>query len=924
MKHIPIFLALVLLLTTCAQQPKEDLTLQNLQVEALTNPLGIDTRNPRLSWEIRSPQRGVTQTAYHILVAGTPEVLAENRGDLWDSGKVTSGASIQVPYEGTPLDSRTDCYWKVKIWSEHGASDWSRPAHWSMGLLYYNDWKGRWIGFDREFPWDDVSEYSRLSARYFRKEFDITNTVRSARAHIIGLGFYDLYINGQKVGDQALAPVPTDYSKNVKYNTFDVTGLLNDGSNAIGITLGNGLYFTMRQHYKPYKIKNFGFPKALLQLEIEYTDGRREVITTDDSWRGTADGPIRSNNIYDGEEYDARKEMPGWNTPGFDDSPWLPAEYVQEPFGSIEAQLTGNMQVMDTLRPVSVHRTGPGRYVLDMGQNMTGWVQMQVQGPRGQRVQLRFAEILGDDGNIFTANLRDARATDVYILKGGERETWAPHFIYHGFRYVEITGYPGTPAVEDFRGMMVYDRMATAGHLETSSDMLNQIYHNAWWGIAGNYKGVPVDCPQRDERMPWLGDRAVGAYGESYLFDNYRLYSKWLDDIRYAQKDGGALPDVAPPYFNYYSDNMTWPGTYLQVADMLYTRYGDTRVLRQNYPAMKKWLQYMRDQYMTADYIVTKDSYGDWCAPPATIEEGRGMSANVKHPSALIATAYYYHFMHLMADFAGVLGYDQDIPQYQALGEQIREGFNNRFYHQDVGYYGENTLTDNLLALYFGLVPREETGTVFHTVEQIILERNHGHLSTGLVGTQWLMRTLTQNGRPDIALMLAGQTTYPSWGYMVEHGATTIWELWNGNTAAPDMNSYNHVMLLGDLLTWYYQSLAGIKADREQPGFRHIIMRPEFSIDLNEVDASYRSLYGPITSHWHKSGNQLRWAVSIPANTTATLHFPVGKSDSITEQGMALSGRAGVNKITAGTSETIVDIGSGEYVFSVNSTRLRR
>jgi len=589
---LPIFIS-ALFLISCNNRESEILHLSNLRTEMLTNPEGIDVVNPKLTWEISGNQRGIFQTAYRILVASTPEKLEANLGDLWDSGKIKSDQSILVAYDGKPLSSRNRCYWKVKVWSEKGESDWSKPARWNMGFLYEKDWQGHWIGFNKTFPWDDITFFTRLSARYFRKEFTATKEIRHATMNIIGLGLYELYLNGQKIGNQVLSPTPTDYLKNVKYNVFDVTRNIQTGKNAVGVVLGNGRYFSMR-HYKPYKVKDFGYPKLLLQLEVEYSDGTKSVITSDESWKGTADGPILSNNEYDGEEYDARKEMSGWNTAGFNDSKWTRAEYVQEPGGAIEAQMNENMKVMESIKPVSVSLLKPDTYIMDLGQNIAGWVKMRVKGPKGRQVKLRFAEILQSDGSLFTYNLRDAKVTDIYTLKGGDTEVWEPSFIYHGFRYVEISGYPGKPTPDDFEGRVISDNMETIGTFETSSTVTNQIFKNASWGILSNYKGMPVDCPQRNERQPWLGDRAIGSYGESFVFGNAGLYNKWMDDIQNSQKADGSICDVAPAYWRYYSDNITWPGTYLLISDMLYNQFGDKTSIKKHYPSMKKWMDYMK------------------------------------------------------------------------------------------------------------------------------------------------------------------------------------------------------------------------------------------------------------------------------------------------------------------------------------------
>jgi alpha-L-rhamnosidase len=885
--------------------------LVKLRCEMLENPLGIDVVQPRLSWEIVTTTRETKQEAYQIIVASTPEKLAANEADLWNSGKVNSAQSIQVNYAGKALASRMRCFWKVKTWTTAGESAWSASNSWTMGLLYYKDWPKGWIGFDRAFQWDNTKTDSRLSARYFRKEFQSTKKIKYATASIIGLGLYELYINGKKVGEDVLAPSATDYTKNVKYNTFDITNYLQDGKNAVGTILGNGRFFAMRQHTKPYKIKTFGFPKMLLNINIVYTDGTSANIDTDDSWKGTADGPIRTNNEYDGEEYDATKEMLGWNKVGFDETKWLKAEFVQEPAGKYEAQLNENMRVMNTLKPVSISKASAGKYILDMGQNMVGWLQIKVKGKKGQQVKLRFAESLQDNGELFTANLRDAKCTDLYTLKGEDTETWEPTFVYRGFRYVELSGFTNAPTVNDFAGKMIYDNIKTIGTFETSNALINQIFKNAWWGIAGNYKGIPLDCPQRNERQPWLGDRGAVAHGESFLFDNGRFYTKWLSDIRNSQKEDGAIPDVAPAFWRYYSDNMSWPGTIVLITEMVYQQTGDVDVVKDNYPAIKKWLSYMQDRYMK-DYILTKDSYGDWCMPPVTIDAGRGKSADKKYPSELISTAYYYHFLEVMMQFCKISGHHDDYKAFEQLGTQIKDAFHKKFYNEK-GYYGNNALTENIIPLYFGMVPKNKVDDVFKNVVYTVEVTNNGHLSNGLIGIQWLMRCLTENGRSDLAFTIATKKTYPSWGYMIDNGATTIWELWNGNTAAPNMNSQNHVMMLGDLLIWYYENLAGIKA--AAPGFSKIEMKPELVNGLDRVNASFKSPYGMIKSNWQKTKELFTWNVTIPPNTEAKIYIPTNTASAVAERNGNIKD---LKLLKMENGRAVYEVGSGDYSFVVN------
>lgn len=905
--------SLVLISTTIKSQTT---SIHNLRCEWLHNPEGIDAVQPRLSWEVESSEQRTTVQAYQLLVASTKEKLADGEGDLWNSGKQTATASAFVTYNGKPLRGRQDCYWKVKVWTDKGETAWSEASHWSMGLLYYLDWKGRWIGLDRSFPWDNEHTIARLSARYLRKEFKAAATVKKAKAYIMGLGLYELYINGTRIGNDVLAPVPTDYTKGIKYNTFDVTDAVKKGNNAIGVILGNGRFYAMRQDYKPYKIKTFGYPKLLFQLEVEYADGKTETIITDESWKITADGPIRSNNEYDGEEYDATKDFRGWTTSGFNDKAWLTAELVQEPGGSFEAAMNENMKVMDVVKPVAIKKLASGKYIMDMGQNMAGWLQMKLRGKKGDTVTLKFAETLKPDGGLYIANLRDARVTDKYVIGSSNVETWHPRFVYHGFRYVELTNYPGTPSLADFEGQVVYDNMQTTGSFITSNPVINSIYKAAYWGIRSNYKGMPVDCPQRNERQPWLGDRTTGSYGESFVFDNSRLYAKWLDDIEQAQKPDGSIPDVAPAFWRYYGDNVTWPGTYLTVANMLYHQYGDSKPIIKHYASMKKWMLYMKDRYMK-DGLITKDKYGDWCVPPESPELIHSKDPARNTDGVVIATAYYYYLLTLMQDFAALCGQAEDKKDFSNLGLIISQSFNKAFLDNTGLQYSNNTVTANLLPLSFGITPDNKRKDVFQSiVAKTVADRSH--ISTGVIGTQWLMRGLTQNGRADLAYWIASNTDYPSWGYMIKNGATTIWELWNGNTADPAMNSGNHVMLLGDLIIWFYEDLAGIKSDG--PGFEKIIMKPSFVEGLDSVTASYQSVRGLIKSSWKKERGGLRWKVSVPVSSTATIYIPANSEKEVSENGQPVSTEKGLRFLGIKEGNAVIKLGSGSYEFVTSAT----
>lgn len=877
-----------------------------LEVEQLTRPLSVERAQPRLSWIITADERDVMQTAYHIQVASEPELLAEGKADLWDSGVTASDASIWVPYGGKQLTSNQRCYWRVKVYTTQGTSAWSDPAEWGMGLLGETAWGGRWIGWEAPFEWDKEITHSELSARYIRTEFVLEKKpIKRATVHISGLGMYELFINGELIGDQVLAPVPTDYRRTVTYNSFDVTEQLQAETNALGVVLGNGRYYTMRQNYKPYKIPNFGYPKMRLNLIVEYADGSRQRIASDPSWRLTGEGPIRSNNEYDGEIYDARKELGDWTRVGYDDSSWLKAQRTGIPYGTLRGATSPNMKIMERL-PVKGVTHYEGRTIIDFGQNMAGWVKLKVRDTEpGDTIMMRYAERLNDRGDsLYVRNLRDARSRDIYIADGTEQgKEWSSRFSYHGFRYIEVTGMKN-PTAEDFIAEVVYDNMPTVGQFHTSNEVINTVYRNAWWGLNSNYKGVPLDCPQRNERQPWLGDHAVGTWGEAFMFDCGTMYAKWMDDIREAQREDGCIPDVVPAFWNYYTDGMVWQSVLPIICEMLYEHNGNIEPLRRNYGAMKKWMDHMRNRYMNSEGLVTKEKYGDWCLPPESPELIHSQDPSRITRPELIATAYYCKVSQMMARFATLLGESADREDYTARAEAAREAFNRAFLHVGEGeaptrydhplypdevYYDNNTVTANLLAIAFDIVPEEHRANIERQILKKLVADNKGHISSGVCGQNWTLRQLTRMGRGDVAYLLASQDTYPSFGYMAKRGATTIWELWNGDTANPWMNSGNHVMMLGDLIPWFYRDLAGINPAR--PAYKAIRLEPDLSIqNLEQVSASYESLHGRIVSSYTRTPMELQWEVEIPCNTTAEIVLPTTREDAIQEEGIRFVG----------------------------------
>lgn len=889
--HLPSlfrFLGLLLLGSLLGFFCAAQMGVEDLRCDRLVNPLGLDEKMPVFSWRLRQDSAiSYAQEAYQILLATDPSKLNQADADVWNSGKTYSKRSAWIKYDGTGLRSQARYYWKLLVWRDKGKAPMeSAVAFFQTGLMNPREWKARWIGLDTFFTGDRPFEpHSKLSARYFRKEFHINSKVKKATLYFTGLGWYELYLNGKKVGDQELSPALSDYRKCVYYNVFDVSDQFVVGNNTFGVTLGNGRFFSMRPG-KPGEwklgipaITNFGYPKMILQLELEYENGQTETITSDSSWKVTADGPVRANNEYDGEVYDYDKEMPGWNKTSFDDAKWLPVDLTDPPIGPLTWQRNPNMRVMDSLEPVSIRQKGDGTYLVDMGQNMVGWLRLHLRLQPNTPVTIRYAERLKDDGSIYTDNLRSAEAKDSIVAASKEGSVvWEPAFVYHGFRYAEIQGVQDL-SVDDIDGRVVYDEMATTGSFTCSDTMLNKIFKAAYWTISGNYKSMPVDCPQRDERMGWLGDRSINAYGESFLFDNYHLYCKWLDDIAYAQKENGSLPDVAPGYWaGFYSDNMTWPSSYLFVADMIYRQFGDDNPIKKHYPGMKKWMDFMKT-FFTRDSLIEKDNYGDWCVPPESKELIISKDSTRTTPGGFIASAYYIYCLQMMTDFAAIVGNSEDSLVYSNLRIKMIEAVNKKYFDQKKMLYANNTVTANLLALSFNIVPPRDREKVVSNLAKTITGKYADHVSTGLIGNQWLMRGLANNGCPGIAYTIATNKTYPSWGYMLENGATTIWELWNGNTANPAMNSGNHVMLLGDLMIWYYQNLAGIKSNT--PGYTELDMRPYEDTALSFVNASYKSIAGEIRSNWKRNQGKFTWTIIIPPTCAALIHVPAKSKGTI-------------------------------------------
>ena len=895
------FLSLIILLTICLSfascNDLLNISIINPNVEQQFHEQPLATNQPRFSWNYETTESEVAQQNYRIIVASTAENTQNNIGDLWDSGVVPSNQMLYIPYAGKELQSRDKAYWKVitTVTAKGGkkAKVESEIKSFEISLLNQEDWQAKWIG--HEFEDDVLVGHTRLTARYLRKDFVLQSEVVDARLYISGMGVYSAYLNGNEVApEELLKPTLSWSSKRVYFNTYDVTEMLQQGDNAIGIILEGGRYTTIR-----YDVKNpnwdgtenafgFGTPRLLLQLEMTYKDGQKETIVSDESWKITNCGPIRTANEYDGETYDENFELGDWNKTGYDDSTWLQAELVEAPEGQLSAQPNPNITVMEKLKPVSLFQKGD-KWYLDMGQNMVGFINIKVRGQQpGDHITMRFAELLTPDSTLYTANLRGAECTDRYIcavqtLRATSLPiSWHPMFVYHGFRYVEISGLRETPNLDDFEGWVIYDEMPVTGSFETSNEIINAVYHNAYWGIRGNYRSMPTDCPQRDERMGWTGDRTTGNYGESYIFDNHQLYAKWLTDADDCQWDNGSLPNVIPPYWRGYTDNMTWPGAVVTATDMLYTRFGDEGPFREHYDALKKWMLHMKNDYMRGG-LMPRDTYGDWCMPPESLELIHSSDPTRITDATVLSTPFYCYLCSKLAKFAEVLGLDEDVAFFQQEITTATVAFNDKYFNRVTGVYANNTVTANILPLWFGMVPKGLEDKVLASIVDKTENECGGHVSTGVVGIQQLMRCLTEYGRGDLAFKIASNDTYPSWGYMYRNGATTIWELWNGNTADPSMNSGNHVMLLGDLILWEYEYLGGIRA--LEPGYSKIQLKPYPIEGLDFVNCTYNSVSGCIESNWKREGNHFEWNFVIPANTTAEVCLPTANGYEVKTYG---------------------------------------
>jgi alpha-L-rhamnosidase len=752
-------------------------------------------------------------------------------------------------------------------------------------------------------PWSWVNETSHGPAPYLRKTFILSKPVRRARLYATALGLYECHLNGWRVGDQQLAPGDADYDKRLYYQTYDVTALLRHGDNVLGAILGDGWYCG---HMGLVGHNVYGDRPALCcQLVIDFADGSSRTIITDDSWQGR-EGPIRLNDLLDGEEYDARQEMTGWDTTPFADAGWHKVDEREEQ-RLLQAQVGPPVRVISELKTRTVSEPTKGAFVFDLGQNMVGWVRLRVQGPAGTKVTLRFAEMLNPDGTVYTANLRGARCIDTYTLKGGDAESWEPRFTFHGFRYVELTGYPGTPTCAAITGRVVSSDTPTTGVLTCADPMLTQLQSNIRWGQRGNYLSIPTDCPQRDERLGWMGDAQVFIRTAAFNCDIAGFFTKWLLDVDDAQTPEGAFADISP-HVTDGDGTAAWADAGVICPWTVYCAYGDRRILEQHYPAMARYVNYCQAQSNACIREGGGSNYGDWLSTEGT-------------PIAVLSTAYFAYSTELTAQAARVLGKEKDAQHYAALYADIVRAFNKRFVREDARIDG-NSQTCYLLALRFNLLPEEKRAAAAdHLIERI--KARDWHLSTGFVGVSYLLPVLTQTGHADIAYRLLRTDTYPSWLFSVKHGATTIWERWDGWTPergfqSAGMNSFNHYSL-GSCGQWMYESMGGIAWDPAQPGYKHIIIHPEINTDIKSARAEYASQYGKIVSGWTVKDKRVTLQVTIPPNTTATVYLPATDQAAVKESGRPISSAAGVTFERVEGNTLVYAVASGVYTFTMTT-----
>ncbi|RYM07116.1 alpha-L-rhamnosidase [Sporolactobacillus sp. THM7-7] len=876
------------------------ITAKQLTCEYFENPIGIDVRRPRLSWQLESDERDVMQKAFRLQVAEDPRFQKM----LLDTGRVFSDCSIHIAVEDLEVFSLKRYYWRVKVWDREGRqTDWSETAYWEMGLLDSEEWRAKWI----------VSGEQTFAEKppYFRRIFRTAKPIQEARIYATSRGLYELHLNGERVGDRYFTPGWTNYNKRLQYQTYDVTSLLKTGENIVGAIVGKG-WFSGNLGWQGRKNIYGSRSGLLLELHIVYADGEREVIATDQRWQvGT--GPILTSEIYHGEAYDARLERE-WTTLENDGGKWTPAETADFSRSVLVAQESQPVRKINEIKPVKMMITPKGETVLDIGQNITGWIRFSIDGEKGREVVLRHAEVLDKDGNFYTGNLRSARQTIRYVQKGEKNETFEPHFTFHGFRYVQLIGFPPPVDPSRFTAVVLHSNIQPTGRFECGYPLINQLQHNIVWGQKGNFLDVPTDCPQRDERFGWTGDAQVFVSTASFLTNVAPFFKKWLRDLKSEQLENGGVPHVIPHVMDAHEHSSTaWGDAAVICPWVIYKNYGDRRILEEQYDSMIAWVEYMRHQGDNEYLWNTGTHYGDWLGLDARPDSYKGAT-----DEDLIATAFYAYSTSVLVKAAKALDRQYDAVIYQHLYHQIVEAFQNEFVTRN-GRLAVQTQTAHVLALAFNLVHGPAKERMMKRLADLIEDADF-HLQTGFVGTPYLNFVLTRIGRADLAFRLLFQESYPSWLYQVKKGATTIWEHWDGikedgSFWSEDMNSFNHYAY-GSIGDWLYRSVLGIDTDEEKPGFKHIRISPLPVRSMSWAKGELESVHGLIRSQWiYLDHDQVEIQVTIPANTTATIFLPHADEENVTESGKPVAQMAGLHSRRKDRDGMHLEVGSGTYTF---------
>ncbi len=877
--------------------------VQNLLTENRTNPIGIDISMPRFSWQLVSDQRNISQTAYEIKVMN-------GKISVWNSGQVSSEHSVMVPYAGKELQSEKKYSWQVRVWDNAGKiSEWSSPANFQMAFLNKNEWKAKWISAG--FAEDPVNR----PAVYFRKDFSSSKKIASATAYITAHGMYEAQINGKKVGDAFLTPGWTSYNKRLQYQMYDVTDLLSNGKNALGVSVGNGWYkgFLAWGGNKDIYGKDLG---VLFQLNISYIDGSTAQIVSDESWKSST-GSIRFAEIYHGETIDAREEKTGWSTNNYNDAGWSGVKVDNYSLDNLLAAYNEPVKKHETFKPVKNFTTPKGEKVIDFGQNLVGWVMVNAKGNAGDKITIRHAEVLDKAGNFYTDNLRAANATANYILSGNGNEKFEPHFTFYGFRYIKIEGISGEIKPEDFTAVALYSDMKPTGEFISSNPLVNQLQHNIQWGQRGNFLDVPTDCPQRDERLGWTGDAQAFSRTASFNFGVNNFFSKWLRDVEADQMESGSVPFVIPNVLGPTAGGATgWADVATIIPWNMYLAYGDKKILENQYNSMKAWVGYM-EKSSKDNLWNTGFHFGDWLFyRPFDDNDGRSAVTD----KYLIAQCFFANSVQIMINTANVLGKKEDADKYSQLLQNVKAAFVKEYLTPN-GRLVSGTQTAYVLALNFDMLPENlRAQAVEKLVDNI---KSYGtHLTTGFLGTPYLCHVLSRFGKTDIAYSLLMQETYPSWLYPVKMGATTIWERWNGirpdSTFEPaSMNSFNHYAY-GAIGDWMYRVVAGLDTYNDGPGYKHIRIQPHIGGGLTNASASLQTYYGKASSGWKTENDKIILDVEIPANTKATVYVPAYHVELIKENGMAVSSSKEIQVTGSENGYIILNIGSGKYHFEVS------